>query len=203
MPFDGHYDGWRNARLAFLLRLGPFKGKRVLELGCGYAHFGDLLAQEGAIVTGADARQEHIDWVRNNRPSVAPVLADLDQAWSLGDSWDLILHMGVLYHLADPEMHLRELCKVRATIVLETEVYNSPDPLGSYSINEEGYDQAFNGVGTRLSPANIERILADCGRDFMRIDSRDLNYDYHSYDWHPADEPEYRSGLRRFWIITQ
>ncbi len=203
MPFDGHYDGWRDARLRFILSTVRLAGQRVLEVGCGYAHIGDRLAQEGASVTVSDARQEHLDWVREHRPHLTTVQADLDQPWPLGSGWDIIVHMGLLYHLADPEAHLRQVCSAGSTILLETEVINSPSDTASVRMeDEEGYDQAFNRTGTRLSTANIERILTECGRSFSRIDSSSLNHDFHTYDWSPVNEPEYRSGLRRFWIIN-
>lgn len=68
--------------------------------------------------------------------------------------------MGVLCHINEIEKHLENICKNSDYLLLETEVCDSE---GLYIIktNENGYDQAYNNIGTRPSQKYIENILTN------------------------------------------
>jgi len=46
--------------------LGPLRGKKVLEIGCGAAQFGIALARKGAHVTGIDMSREQLKHAKRN-----------------------------------------------------------------------------------------------------------------------------------------
>src|SRR5260221_5701918 len=46
--------------------LGPLRGKKVLQVGCGGAQFGIALARQGASVTGIDLSREQLRHARRN-----------------------------------------------------------------------------------------------------------------------------------------
>src|SRR5262245_17617611 len=72
------------------------RGRRVLDIGCGYGHLGEILAERGFRVTGVDiAGIEH-------SPAIDFVPADLDRGLPAGGSFDFILCADVLEHLRDP-----------------------------------------------------------------------------------------------------
>lgn len=202
--FDDHYVDWRSKRIAAILdHYGTdfFHGKTVLEVGCGYGDIGAAIARHGAIVTCSDARADHLAVVRERHPQVQTVVADLDKPWTFPHC-DVLIHLGVLYHLKTPEVALRQALGSSTHVILETEVLDSNDPYVSRSVAEAGYDQAFNNIGSRPSPFFVERILTELGRSFTRIDDDRCNTEYHRYDWPITNTGEHRNGLRRFWFVS-
>jgi SAM-dependent methyltransferase len=78
-------------------------GRRVLDIGCGYGHLGEILAERGFRVTGVDI--PGID----HSPAIDFVPADLDRGLPPTDGpFDFILCADVLEHLRDPVHMLRE-----------------------------------------------------------------------------------------------
>ena len=203
--FGGHYNRWRAKRIrAIRSHYGRrwWRNKTVLEVGCGHADIGAAFAELGATVTCSDARQEHIVAARRRfGASITTVQADLDGSWPFKEHYDLLLHLGVLYHLADPEQGVRDALSGADHIVLETEVCDSDDPFLVIQTKEKGYDQAFNNVGSRPSPALIERILTESDRPFERVSDSRCNSRLHRYDWAVTNTGDWSSGLRRMWFV--
>jgi SAM-dependent methyltransferase len=202
--FEDHYSDWRRKRIAAIAdHYGPgfFNGKTVLEVGCGYGDIGAAFAAFGATVTCSDARDEHLQEAARRHPEVRVVAADLDGPWPF-PRHDVLLHLGLLYHLADPEQAIRQALDAADHLVLETEVCDSSDPIVSRSTVEVGYDQAFNNHGCRPSPAFVERLLTESGRPFIRIEDDRCNTDYHRYDWPIKETGEFGHGLRRMWFVA-
>ena len=83
----------------------PFKGLRILDIGCGGGLLCEPMAQLGATVVGADASETNIEVARlhaaeggldiDYRPTTAEALADA------GETFDVILNMEVVEHVAD------------------------------------------------------------------------------------------------------
>jgi 2-polyprenyl-3-methyl-5-hydroxy-6-metoxy-1,4-benzoquinol methylase len=109
--FQGFYDNWRISRLNGVKKyIKPeyFKCKTLLELGCGYADIGNMFYDLGAIVTSSDARKEHLDIVKQKYPHIKTLLIDGENA-NIPDNYDIILHWGLLYHLNEIEIHLKNV----------------------------------------------------------------------------------------------
>ncbi len=203
--FEEHYVEWRAKRVdAIRDHYGAdwFSGRTLLEVGCGHADIGAAFAALDAVVTASDARDEHLEEGRRRHPEIAAwQRADLDAEWPFDPDFDLVLHLGVLYHLGDPEAALRRLLRSRGHIVLETEVADSSDPGYVHWTQESGYDQAFNARGCRPSPAFVERVLGEARRSFSRITDDRCNASFHRYDWDVRDTRESPDGLRRMWFV--
>jgi SAM-dependent methyltransferase len=214
--FGGHYYGWRIKRVAWLLRhLGPetLRDKTVLEVGCGYGDLGAHFLALGAQVTFADAREEHLDVVRARYPEARRVRLDAAERFPFpDDGFDLVLHLGVLYHLPPDAVKaaIAEACRIGRQMCLETIVSDSDDPTYCPATVEAGYDQAFGGTGSRPSPALVEACLTSASLDWRRFDDAALNSGPHAYDWQPKNNGEYdathsgrRWGHRRLWMIRK
>lgn len=200
--FDGHYLEWNKNRLNVINKHFEnkfFRDKSLLDVGCGHGFFSREFRKIGADVTCSDARKEYLE----NLKDFKVIHHDLDQVWTLG-KFDIILHFGVLYHLKDPKQALKFAIENSKTLILETEVLNSSHDLITLR-NEEGYDQAYGGIGNQISVGAIEIILQDSGKFFKRIDDSDLNSSFHHYDWEVKDEssPMIVSGRRKFWIVGE
>ena len=117
--FEDHYPDWRRKRVvAIAEHYGPtfFKGKSLLEVGCGFGSIGAEFAAMGAQVTCSDARAGHLEEAQRRHPEVSTVVADLDQPWQFTHH-DILLHLGVLYHLADPGKGVRDALQAADHIV--------------------------------------------------------------------------------------
>ncbi len=205
--FEGHYVEWREKRIAAIedhYGRDWFAGKSVLEVGAGFGDIGVHFAKIGARVTCSDARQSHVKEARRRHPDLAQVFqADIDQPYeSLGVNHDLLLHLGVLYHLKDPEEGVRRALAAARHVVLETEVADSDDPELVVVTEERGYDQAYNAVGSRPSPALIERVMRESGRSFTRVADARCNSGPHRYDWHVTNSGAWEDGLRAMWFVA-
>lgn len=89
----------------------PFKGLRILDIGCGGGLLSEPMARLGADVVGADAAAGNIPVARlhaeqsglqiDYRHTTAEDLA------AAGEQFDVVLNMEVVEHVADPEAYLR------------------------------------------------------------------------------------------------
>jgi SAM-dependent methyltransferase len=205
LRFTDHYEPWRARRVAAIRRhYGDafFRGATVLELGCGYADLGAAFLALGASVTAADARAEHLDVAAARHPGLRTVRVDLNQDWPFG-RFDLILHLGLLYHLESTHASLRRACRSTDHLVLETEVCDLASPDAVLPADEDGYDQAVDGRGCRPSATRVERVLADEGMTWQRVADARCNAGIHVYDWPEGDTGRVAHGLRRFWFAAR
>lgn len=170
-------------------RVLPLKGKHVLEVGCfeGIHTLGLLMM--GARVTACDARIEHILktmarlWAYGCTSNV--VLWDLETGptWVVPPEWDVLHHIGVLYHLSDPVRHLRAvLPRTRRAVILDTHVArDEADTTHSYSVDDQSFryfryreepDMPFSGTRDHakwLLLEDIEAVLKMAGFADIRL----------------------------------
>ncbi|MCG8543182.1 MAG: class I SAM-dependent methyltransferase [Alphaproteobacteria bacterium] len=209
MAFDGHYYDWRVRRIAAIVdHYGAsfFKGSRVLELGAGFGDIGIFFRCLGADVTFGDARQEHLDEMRDRYPSLPEdrlVLYNAEERWPFDGAYDLILNLGMIYHCDFWERSIIESSRVGTHFAIETEVADSDDEKYVLKVEEEGYDQAFSGVGSRPSPAAMEYVMRNCGMVFQRVSDDRCNSGFHVYDWPPTNSGEATDGQRAFWFAEK
>ncbi|MCV6591710.1 MAG: bifunctional 2-polyprenyl-6-hydroxyphenol methylase/3-demethylubiquinol 3-O-methyltransferase UbiG [Silicimonas sp.] len=88
----------------------PFKGLRLLDIGCGGGLLSEPMARLGADVVGADAAERNIPVAQvhaeeqglniDYRVTTAEALAEA------GEKFDAVLNMEVVEHVADPQAYL-------------------------------------------------------------------------------------------------
>jgi len=88
----------------------PFKGLRLLDIGCGGGLLSEPMTRLGATVVGADAAEGNLPVARihaeqsgleiDYRHTTAENLADE------GEVFDIVLNMEVVEHVADPQAYL-------------------------------------------------------------------------------------------------
>src|SRR5205085_3992215 len=164
--FEGHYSVWRARRiLATLDHYGHrfFDGKTVLEVEAAFGAIGTAFSALGADVTWLEGRMANVRAIRNRYPFLKAIHHDLGCGIPGEEMFDVIIHMGVLYHLPDPEAALRAACRRCDHLILETEVVDSDDLNLVVNVKEHAYkyDQSLVGQGSRPSPALLERIFKE------------------------------------------
>lgn len=175
------------------------KGKTLLELGSMFSFIGNEFSKLGCDVTCAEAKAENIAEAKKLYPHLKYIQADLDkEEWPFGD-FDIILHMGLLYHQANPEYCLLESQKHCDILVLESEVVDSNEKVKKLSPKRPECSQGFNNE-CKISVGYIETMLPS---DFVRLDDKRLNHNYHHYDWKAKNEGHYVEGQRRLWICQK
>ena len=131
---DGR-SGVAEERVARVARLvsdaaGGLSGLRVLDLGCYEGAFALELAAHGAVVHGIDVREGHIAKAELARDALDAASATFDvadvrtAAWDR-ESYDVVLCLGLLYHLPAAEaielLHRIRSCTTRFAVI-ETQV---------------------------------------------------------------------------------
>jgi 2-polyprenyl-3-methyl-5-hydroxy-6-metoxy-1,4-benzoquinol methylase len=163
-------------------------GKEVLEFGCFEGIHTIGLAMRGARVTAVDSRIENVvkSMVRTSLFGHQATLFKCDVEnegdWKLLPQVDLIHHVGVLYHLKDPAIHLLGLGKLaREGIMLDTHFAFPNEALERYSTagreipykryREGGRGEVFSGMYDHakwLTLPTILELVSDAG--FPNID---------------------------------
>ena len=105
----------------------PFKGLRILDIGCGGGLLSEPMARLGADVLGADAAERNIPVAQvhaaqsglkiDYRHTTAEALAEA------GEQFDVVLNMEVVEHVADPLAYLtacQQLLKPSGLMVCST-----------------------------------------------------------------------------------
>jgi 2-polyprenyl-3-methyl-5-hydroxy-6-metoxy-1,4-benzoquinol methylase len=117
--FFEELEAYRFEKLAYLPRVVDFsayKGKRLLEVGCGIGIDLVRFARYGAIVTGIDLAEEAIRLARDNF-ELHGVSGDLrsmnGESLQFRDGcFDVVYAHGVLQYTSDPERMVREIYRV-------------------------------------------------------------------------------------------
>ncbi|MGI9166333.1 MAG: class I SAM-dependent methyltransferase, partial [Pyrinomonadaceae bacterium] len=107
------YEEWNQSFLNYMQPHGPefFKGKKVLDAGCGNGRFAFYAAKYGAEVWAVDLSPA-VEVAQRNTETVGNVhviQADLHNLPFDPESFDFIYSIGVLHHLPDPEKAFRNL----------------------------------------------------------------------------------------------
>lgn len=162
------------------------KGKTVLEVGCFEGIHTIGLAQKGAMVTAFDSRIENVikTMVRCGAFNINANIC----YWNVENpkpdyikQYDIIHHVGVLYHLLKPIEHLEEICAcAKQTLLLDTHVSSKQDMVSAqyrgfkyrYSNYKEfGRESPFAGMEDTakwIHPEDLLSYLKEIG--FAEVD---------------------------------
>ncbi len=170
---------------------GSLQGKRVLDIACNSGFWSIQCAFLDAEVVGFDARPELIEQANLIKSIVGlnNVEFKVLDFWSmspqtLGNTFDIVLNLGILYHLPKPLQAL-ELTKsmARKTILLDTSLYPSNNPVISLQW-EEPFDircAANSGFIAKPSKKSIDMMLRHIGASEwfeIPIDTTDIPVSY-------------------------
>lgn len=158
-------------------------GKRILEIGCCEGGHTVQLATICAEVVGIDVRPHNIvaALVRSFVHGTKNVRFELSDVRELGaehDAFDIVFHVGVLYHLDDPASHLARIAALAPDLLLDTHYADDSLPwpttdskrggrtYAARLYREGSWDDVFSGVqptSAWLTREDLFRCLRDIG----------------------------------------
>jgi tRNA (mo5U34)-methyltransferase len=179
-------------RIVELDRRIPLAGRHVLELGCFEGIHTAALCERAERVTAVDGRIEHVakTLVRcgllGHHPNCFYWDVETPIPSELPAEWDVLHHVGVLYHLAEPVQHLQSLLpRIRRAVLLDTHIATPADQLlvgeaagftYRYRYWEEGpRANPFAGLRSNarwLLESDLERILSHHGFGRVEVTER-------------------------------
>jgi len=210
-----HYTSWNRSRIHTILNYygeNFFRGKKMLEIGCGWADIGAYFESIGADVTVSDAREEHINVIKHRHPNLKCKVVDSENTvWSYDEpQYDAIIHFGLLYHLQNPSENLKMVCERCDNLIIETEVLDSDDPYNIIFKREEtiwengAWGMANSGIGSLPSYAWVERELSENNMEVTPIPNPSTaNAESHRYDWPRVNANVFVSAQRAMWFCKK
>jgi len=186
-----------------------FNGKKVLELGAGYGYFGEKFRQLGADLTCLEGRWEHVETGKVIHPDAKWINFDLDSGWPFPDrenDFDVILHMGVLYHLERPETNLTDVCnsmKSGSILIIETEFIDTDRPDAMFCLRLEGYNLSVRTFGCRPSHGMIVSVLNNCNMEFSRTSLTKYDSPNYIYSLPRKNDNHFDRADRQLWTCRK
>ncbi len=226
------YEQWKNKRLNKIINIFGeqwFADKNVLELGCAHGDIGIELLKLGSNVVFSDVRMNYLEEINNKlkfKYNYSPEFALINQndKYKIDKEFDLVLHLGVLYHLTNWKNDLKCALDHSNIMILESNVYPFKD-MEVYENNDLRKSYPYNSINDLrpvITQEEIENELNKLGCKYLRFDDSSLNIEYgfvnneklsFIYDW---DYKSYHQGhyekyvkensyleFKRFWLVLK
>lgn len=223
------YKSWKQKRLSRIINLlgeDWFSGKSILELAAGYGDIGIELMELGADVTFADANEEFLNIIQSKIPYPVPLVKfDQNNYYDLGKKFDLVLHLGVLYHILNWKEDLKCAFNHSDKIILETIVEASQNKIWEKKIKVS--PQLWGNTleeKSLFSEKAVDNEIKKSGYSYLKLNNSSLNTNFgwgigeknlerHIYDWTPEnvrlhsnyikDGVSYNTHFRKMWFILK
>jgi hypothetical protein len=173
------------ARFLKALYRGRLAGLRAADLGCNEGGFALALAREGVEVVGVEAREENLAKCRLLAdhfalPNLRFVQGDVKEfARETQGTFDVVLALGILYHLDDPVAWLGRMAEATRAVVYVDTHFAPPE-----GADLEALDPALRG---RLGP-----LLTRASPELARASSP---WEYDGRWFHEYDDEAQRDGM--------
>lgn len=181
-----------HARMTHLASLGlPIDGKKVLDVGSGVGHLAQFFVSRGCRVVCIDGREQNIASLRLRYPGLVAHAANVEtESLAQFGTFDIVFCYGLLYHLENPLLALRNMASVcEGLLLLETMVCDHTLPVLRLDEETAAFNQALGGLGCRPSPSYIALALNRVGFQFVYApkllpDRQDFRFEWkNNLDW--------------------
>ena len=173
----------------------PFKGLRILDIGCGGGLLCEPMARLGATVVGADAAERNIPVARihaeqsgleiDYRHTTAEAMA------AAGEQFDVVLNMEVVEHVADPQAYLtacQQLLKPGGLMICST-INRNPKSFAMAIVGAE-YVMRWLPKGTHewskfIRPDELYQLISKSG--LTPVDKKGFVFNPIKWSWALSD----------------
>jgi SAM-dependent methyltransferase len=146
------------------LREDRLAGLKVIDLACGYGWWGQSLLPFGCEVIFVDGREENLDAVRQQVPGATTYVMNVEKDPFPVPRADLILCMGLIYHIADPYSLFKKMAAVTDQLFVETTCLDHDGEFIVYHGESTDARQfSLTGSACRPSPKWVMRYLREAG----------------------------------------
>jgi len=115
-----------NKWITELLNSINLKGKKVLDIGCGFGRFVYYLREKGIDAIGIDISESSIKLAKDNNCAVG----NAEDLQFENNSFDVVISLGVLHHTPDINKAIQEIWRVlKPDGIVFVVLYNKYDPL--------------------------------------------------------------------------
>lgn len=174
----------------------PFKGLRILDIGCGGGLLCEPMARLGATIVGADAAGGNIPVAQihaeqsgltiDYRHTTAEAMAEA------GEQFDVVLNMEVVEHVADPLGYLtacQQLLKSGGLHLCST-INRNPKSFAMAIVGAE-WVMRWLPKGTHewakfITPDELFKLLSDAGLD--PVDRKGYVFNFARFTWSISDK---------------
>ena len=165
-----HYELLNRARGDVVIRLltelkAPLSLHTAVDVGCGLGYFSGLLQSHGLDVVGVDGRQQNVEEARRRNPGIRFHKYNAeDQSLTELGKFDLVFCFGLLYHLENPFIAIRNLQRITGRILLiENVIFPGEDPIMGLIDETKHEDQGLGYVAFYPSEACLIKMLYRVG----------------------------------------
>jgi len=173
----------------------PFKGLRLLDIGCGGGLLAEPMARLGADVVGADAAPRNIPVARLHAEQSGLVIdyrhTTAEDLAAAGERFDVVLNMEVVEHVADPLAYLtacQELLKPGGLMICST-LNRTPKSFAMAIVGAE-WVMRWLPKGTHdwkkfITPDELYALLTQAG--LKPVDRKGMVFNPVSWSWSLSD----------------
>jgi tRNA (mo5U34)-methyltransferase len=183
--FDApHYDRYNESRKRWLDRVLQSISigaelHTALDAGCGTGVFAAYLSTRGLETTGFDARPDTVAEARRRHSSARFVVGNVEdeRIREIGE-FDCVLCFGLLYHLENPFLAIRNLhALARKILIIESMITPGRSPVATVMTETSGEDQGLRHVALVPSEASLIKMLYHAGFANVYMATRQPDHD--------------------------
>ena len=160
----------------------------AIDVGCGEGYFSLFLHQLGLKVVAIDGRKTNVERAQEKYPTLKFLTADIEDTTKNRDlgSFDLVLCLGLLYHLENPFRAVRNLFALtKKHLIVESRVVPSKLPISILHEEVKSEDQGLDFIALIPSIACLVKMLYKSG--FKNV--------YQTMEL--PDHPDFKRGIFR------
>lgn len=165
---------YTRVRQAFISEfLDAIRGQVTLEsaidVGCGVGYFSKFLSERGLRVVAVDGREENAKEGQRRFPEITFFTRDVeDSTLPQVGTFDLVLCVGLLYHLENPFRAIRNLQAMTGkALILESMCLPGIDPCLALLDEGSEHDQGLNYVAFYPTESCLVKMLYRAGFPFV------------------------------------
>ena len=187
--FDAkHYETLNASRGAVVSTLlseliRPLGLRTAVDVGCGFGYFSGLLLSLDFEVTAVDGRRENVEEAERRNPGAKfeQFNVEYSRLKELGQ-FDLVFCFGLLYHLENPLLAIRNLHAIsKHFLFVESVIFPGEEPVMALVDQELHDDQGLNHMAFYPTEACLVKMLYRCGFSQAYGLARQPDHpDYHS-----------------------